>query len=167
MLNGTAIVTSRVPLAILENFQQEDGSTDRHYGGTGLGLTIARKFAHIMGGEIHVSSKKGQGSTFSLILPEHWKQEEAEKASGVEDSSALIAPLRKAEPARTEIKPMPKTPVKPFIADDRDDIDKKDKTLLIIDDEDGTKARFQVPRGRGRQDGYSACDRTTGQCCDP
>ncbi len=121
--------------SIFEAFQQEDGSTDRHYGGTGLGLTIARKFAHIMGGEIHVSSKKGQGSTFSLILPEHWKQEEAEKASGVEDSSALIAPLRKAEPARTEIKPMPKTPVKPFIADDRDDIDKKDKTLLIIEDD--------------------------------
>jgi signal transduction histidine kinase len=34
---------------IFEAFQQEDGSIDRHYGGTGLGLTIARKFAHLAG----------------------------------------------------------------------------------------------------------------------
>ena len=47
---------------IFEAFQQEDGSIDRHYGGTGLGLTIARKFAHLLGGEIHVASQKGKGS---------------------------------------------------------------------------------------------------------
>lgn len=119
--------------SIFEAFQQEDGSTDRHYGGTGLGLTIARKFAHIMGGEIHVTSKKGKGSTFSLILPEEWKQAVTEKPSTAPESPTF--PLRKAEPARTEIKPMPKTPVKQFISDDRDNIDKRDKTLLIIEDD--------------------------------
>src|SRR6202044_2309022 len=54
---------------IFEAFQQENGSIDRHYGGTGLGLTIARKFAHMLGGEIHVASEKGKGSVFTLLLP--------------------------------------------------------------------------------------------------
>ena len=54
---------------IFEAFQQEDGSIDRHYGGTGLGLTIARKFAHMLGGEIHVASRKGEGSRFTILLP--------------------------------------------------------------------------------------------------
>jgi len=54
---------------IFEAFQQEDGSIDRHYGGTGLGLTIARKFARLLGGEIRVKSAKGKGSVFSLLVP--------------------------------------------------------------------------------------------------
>ncbi len=54
---------------IFEAFQQENGSIDRHYGGTGLGLTIARKFARMLGGEIQVVSQKGEGSCFTLVLP--------------------------------------------------------------------------------------------------
>mgnify|MGYP001481687498 CR=1 FL=1 len=125
--------------SIFEAFQQEDGSTDRHYGGTGLGLTIARKFAHLMGGEIQVASKKGKGSTFSLILPEVWKPEAEKETSGsgtgAVDMRLPEIPARKAEPQRMEIKAMPKAPVREFIADDRDHIDKKDKVLLIIEDD--------------------------------
>jgi len=121
--------------SIFEAFQQEDGSTDRHYGGTGLGLTIARKFARILGGEIHVVSKKGAGSTFSLILPETWQPGEEEKASSATGVRMPESPVGKTMPARTETKPLPKTPVKAFVEDDRDHIDRKDKTLLIIEDD--------------------------------
>jgi CheY-like chemotaxis protein len=50
-------------------FEQEDGSTTRTYGGTGLGLTISRRLAELMGGSITVESSTDAGSCFKVTLP--------------------------------------------------------------------------------------------------
>ncbi|MGF1776035.1 ATP-binding protein [Vibrio nomapromontoriensis] len=53
---------------IFEEFRQEDSSTSQQYGGTGLGLAISSKMITMMGGNIQLSSTKGQGSEFSFSL---------------------------------------------------------------------------------------------------
>jgi CheY-like chemotaxis protein len=56
---------------LFQAFTQADSSTTRHYGGTGLGLTITRHFANMLGGTIQVVSKAGEGSSFIMELPDH------------------------------------------------------------------------------------------------
>ncbi len=54
---------------LFQRFQQADASTTRQFGGTGLGLTLTRAFAQLLGGEVEVASVPGQGSTFTVRLP--------------------------------------------------------------------------------------------------
>lgn len=65
---GIGIPEEQLPY-IFESFRQADASVSRKYGGTGLGLPIARHLAQLMGGNIYVSSKQSEGSTFTLYVP--------------------------------------------------------------------------------------------------
>jgi len=65
---GIGIPADRLE-AIFQAFAQADGSTTRHYGGTGLGLTISARLVELMGGRLSVDSEEGRGSTFRFTLP--------------------------------------------------------------------------------------------------
>ena len=62
-------MTAEQTSKLFQAFTQADGSTQRKYGGTGLGLALSRKFCVMMGGDINAASEPGKGSTFTMRLP--------------------------------------------------------------------------------------------------
>lgn len=72
--------------AIFEAFRQLDGTMSRAQEGTGLGLTLCKKFSELLGGVLTVQSEVGSGTTFTLYLPEDpnvaLEQADVEEADG-------------------------------------------------------------------------------------
>jgi len=59
---------------VFEHFYQVDYGSTRRFEGTGIGLSVARTLARLHGGDIKVESQAGQGSTFTVVLPEAQEQ---------------------------------------------------------------------------------------------
>ena len=107
---------------IFSAFEQIDGSSSRQFGGTGLGLTIARRLAQLMGGDITVESQFGKGSLFRLWLP-----------------LIALAPPSVQPSISGALFPPEETPLalsRSVVGDDRDSIMAGDHIILVIEDDD-------------------------------
>jgi GAF domain-containing protein/CheY-like chemotaxis protein len=116
---------------LFQEFSQADASTTRKYGGTGLGLAISRHFCRMMGGDITVESRPGEGSTFTVCLPRIVESDQA-RVTG----------------ARTQPRPTAERTEEPLIlvVDD-------DATVRELVGRHLQRAGFAVAAARGGQEG--------------
>lgn len=133
--------------AVFEAFHQADGTISRKYGGTGLGLSISRELIRLLGGSLHLKSQAGQGSTFTVTLPETYNP--ALVAPREARGQVAVVPAIPSVPAPSREPPRPVRKVE----DDRDSLAEAERVLLVIEDDETFAS---ILRDLSREMGFSS-----------
>lgn len=110
---------------LFQIFSQADASTTRKYGGSGLGLSISRHFARMMGGDITAASTPGSGSVFTVSLPLTVEPETLTESANATD-----------------------VPSQPVGASTNETVNEQAETILVIDDDPSVHDLLKRSLGR-------------------